>query len=112
MFTCYPKKTHTRQTIKHHYCIENQKMTKWQTRVTAEAKYEDFQSDTRHQPFQPNPTPLCFISKQYFTILSKYFCDCQDDDEDDDGDDHGVGVIDDGVDRDGGGPPLVGVNWK
>ena len=59
-------------------------------------------NQTQHHcvSYQSNISPFC----------QKYFCDCQDDDEDDDGDDHGV--IDDGVDRDGGGPPLVGVNWK
>ena len=59
-------------------------------------------NQTQHHcvSYQSNISPFC----------QKYFCDCQDDDGDDDGDDHGV--IDDGVDRDGGGPPLVGVNWK
>ena len=61
--------------------------------------------------FSTKPNTTVFHIKAIFHhFVKNIFCDCQDDDEDDDGDDHGVGVIDDGVDRDGGGPPLVGVN--
>ena len=55
-------------------------------------------NQTQHHcvSYQSNISPFC----------QKYFCDCQDDG----GDDHGV--IDDGVDRDGGGPIAVtaGIN--